>query len=616
MWCVGGVPPLPAHRAALSSSKIDSIPLNTFTKYLCRIGRAGVLFACLLTAVSAGAQSPSDFYVTNVGELNGAVDATRPGDVITMANGIWSDAFIFFETDGVEGDSIRLQAETPGEVILDGMSVLRIAGDYLVVDGLRFEGGAIPTGHVIQFRNGSNHANHSRLTNSTVVDYNPPSDATEYKWVSVYGRHNRVDHNFFAGKTHDGTTLVVWLDDPPNDAPVHHRIDHNHFGHRPVLGKNGGETIRIGTSHRSMQDANVTVEYNLFHENDGEAEIISNKSGDNVFRYNTFLESGGALTLRHGNGALVEGNFFIGRGKRDSGGVRIIGEDHVVINNYFESLDGSSMKTALTIMNGVPNSPLNRYFQVKNAVVAFNTFVNNRYNIYLGAGADSERTLPPENVAFANNVVLSDGRKDIVRQADAPVDMTWTGNVMYGGDLGIEDPGGIAFVDPMLAEADDGLWRPESGSPLIDAAVEEFPAVKFDVDGQEREDVRDIGADEVRPTPIERHPLTAADVGPTWRAATAAASIEQLPRSFKLGQNYPNPFNPSTTIPFRLDHSSRVALRVYDVLGREVAVLVDGFLKAGEHAFEFDATGLASGTYVYVLETPRGKSGNSMVLFK
>ena len=566
--------------------------------------------------MAARAQDPTEFYVSTVADLDEAVAAAEPGDVITMADGSWTDAFIFFEADGVEGDSIRLQAETPGGVILDGMSVLRIAGDYLVVDGLRFEGGALPTGHVIQFRNGSNHANHSRLTNSTVVNYNPPSDATEYKWVSIYGRHNRVDHNYFAGKAHDGTTLVVWLDDPPNDAPVHHRIDHNHFGHRPVLGKNGGETIRIGTSHRSMQDALVTVENNLFHECDGEAEIISNKSGGNVFRFNTFLESGGALTLRHGNGALVEGNFFIGRDKRDSGGVRIIGEDHVVINNYFESLDGSSYKTALTIMNGVPNSPLNRYFQVKNAVVAFNTFVNNRYNIYLGGGADDELSLPPSDVTFVNNVVLSDGRRDIIRRDDDPIGMTWEGNVFYGGDLGIENPGGITFVDPLLARADDGLWRPAAGSPLIDAAVHDIVSVSRDVDGQVREASPDVGADEVLKTPVQRRPLTPADVGPAWRSPTLAQRSDDVPSGFELGANYPNPFNPSTIIPFRLDHSGPVALRVHDVLGRIVAVLVEGSLPSGSHEVAFDASDVASGTYLYVLETPGGTKTHTMHLIK
>ena len=69
------------------------------------------------------------------------------------------------------------------------------------------------------------------------------------KWVSLYGSDNRVDHCYFAGKTNLGQTMVVWLD---KESPENrHRIDHNHFGPRPPLGENGGESIRVGDSSTS-----------------------------------------------------------------------------------------------------------------------------------------------------------------------------------------------------------------------------------------------------------------------------------------------------------------------------------------------------------------------------
>ena len=71
-----------------------------------------------------------------------------------------------------------------------------------------------------------------------------------------------------------------------------------------------GETIRIGTSANSMESSRTIVENNTFKNCDGEIEIISNKSANNIFRNNLFLESKGSLTLRHGNNALVEGNVF------------------------------------------------------------------------------------------------------------------------------------------------------------------------------------------------------------------------------------------------------------------------------------------------------------------
>jgi hypothetical protein len=74
-----------------------------------------------------------------------------------------------------------------------------------------------------------------------------------------------------------------------------------------------------------------------------------------------------------------------------------------------------------------------------------------------------------------------------------------------------------------------------------------------------------------------------------------------IPHSIMLYQNYPNPFNPTTTIRFALTQRAYVTLKVFDVLGREVAMLVEGGLNAGEHSVVYDAKGLASGIYFYRL---------------
>jgi len=74
-----------------------------------------------------------------------------------------------------------------------------------------------------------------------------------------------------------------------------------------------------------------------------------------------------------------------------------------------------------------------------------------------------------------------------------------------------------------------------------------------------------------------------------------------LPVAFALKQNYPNPFNPSTTIEHVLPVASDVRLSVYDLLGREVSVLVNGRMDAGVHEVRFDGSGLSSGVYLYRL---------------
>jgi hypothetical protein len=86
------------------------------------------------------------------------------------------------------------------------------------------------------------------------------------------------------------------------------------------------------------------------------------------------------------------------------------------------------------------------------------------------------------------------------------------------------------------------------------------------------------------------------DLTPTAVANTTA------PLSFDLAQNFPNPFNPTTNIEFSLPSSGKATLRVFDLLGREVATLVDGVLPQGNHRATFNASAIASGTYFYRLE--------------
>jgi len=88
------------------------------------------------------------------------------------------------------------------------------------------------------------------------------------------------------------------------------------------------------------------------------------------------------------------------------------------------------------------------------------------------------------------------------------------------------------------------------------------------------------------------------------------------PSSFTLKQNYPNPFNPSTVIGFSLTKTSDVTLKVYDVLGKEVATLIDANKEAGNYNVEFNASKLASGVYIYRLRSDNLVESKKMVLLR
>lgn len=79
-------------------------------------------------------------------------------------------------------------------------------------------------------------------------------------------------------------------------------------------------------------------------------------------------------------------------------------------------------------------------------------------------------------------------------------------------------------------------------------------------------------------------------------------TVEILVKNFEIFQNYPNPFNPSTVINYQLMVNSKVMLKVYDVLGNEVATLVDEEKPAGYHSVKFDGSKLSSGVYFYTIK--------------
>jgi hypothetical protein len=90
----------------------------------------------------------------------------------------------------------------------------------------------------------------------------------------------------------------------------------------------------------------------------------------------------------------------------------------------------------------------------------------------------------------------------------------------------------------------------------------------------------------------------------------------EMPRTYNLYQNYPNPFNPSTVISYQIPASVFVTLRVFDVLGREVEILVNERQNAGKHSVQFNAFGLSSGMYFYKIEAGNYRDTKKLLLLK
>jgi hypothetical protein len=104
-------------------------------------------------------------------------------------------------------------------------------------------------------------------------------------------------------------------------------------------------------------------------------------------------------------------------------------------------------------------------------------------------------------------------------------------------------------------------------------------------------------------------------IGSTDPNFTSVETEDRL-MDYSLSQNYPNPFNPSTVISYQLPVISSVTLKVYDILGREVATLVNEEKPAGSYEVQFDASGLTSGIYFYQLNAGQYSETKKMILLK
>jgi poly(beta-D-mannuronate) lyase len=381
------------------------------------------LLVAMLGALNASAGSKRIAHPDELKKLT-----LQAGDTIRLANGKYADVKITLNAKGSKASPIVFMAEEAGKVTIEGASNLRIAGEFVEVHNLWFRNGYSPSGAVIEYRAGSDRANNCRVTGCAIDYFNPASREVGYNWVLLFGRNNRFDHNTMAGKLNVEVTLAVVLSEEI-DRRNFHRIDHNYFGLRPVFGGNGAETIRVGTSQQAHTSSNTIIENNFFEHCNGEVEVVSIKSADNIIRANTFYECQGVLALRHGNRNTVEKNLFIGNGVQNTGGVRVVNEGHNISSNIFYKLAGDRFFAALGVMNAVPNSLPNRYHWVKDVNILRNTFVDCP-NILLCVGKDNERTQTPSRVTISGNIFYNQSSPTVYTAFDSIGGFIFTDNAV------------------------------------------------------------------------------------------------------------------------------------------------------------------------------------------
>jgi poly(beta-D-mannuronate) lyase len=392
---------------------------------------------------------------------------------------------------------------------------------------------------VIRFRSStSNLAHHSRITNITIDNYNSIPETIENEWVGLYGTNNRVDHCTFINKNNARATIVVWyatnVTYPTPSASTFHRIDSNFFNGRSFMGENGGETIRVGTSTTSRTDGYNIIEYNLFEDcTQTEPEIISSKSDFNTYRYNTFRNSTGGITLRHGRYNNVYGNFFLVDNSAVTGAyaIRVIDKGHRIFNNYIENVNGnasggtSQLRAPINLMNGVTTDTTDvnvssLYFPADSCFVAFNTIVNARGGggIVLGGTVSGTPQIHPKGIVLANNVVKMTTGSALYRNPNN-TSLTFSSEGNF-----FQAPAGLGTTASGWQSASLDFGARVNGILSAPALVQDVAvntayystllSLFDDVQGQQRSAIYDVGADELNGEgQVLRRPLAANEVG-------------------------------------------------------------------------------------------------------
>ena len=431
-------------------------------------------------------------HVATSAALGNAIAAARAGDCIVLADGTYT--FPAIDVTGTATSPIVVRAANLGKAVVSAGG-LDVRGAYVVIEGLHWTSNGRFT---------FDDCSHCRLTRTR---FQPTETADNVDWITVGGKSDscRIDHNDVGPRTRIGNDVM--LAGSGAQTVQHTRIDHNFFHDVHRTSGNGWETIRAGLSGWTFSHAFTTIEQNLFARCDGDPETISIKSSDNVIRYNTMRANAGELVLRHGNGSEVYGNFIFGDGVTNSGGIRVLGGNHEIWNNF---IDGVS-EAGITLEGGESNDAtgnLTDHKQVYGARVVFNTIltVGNSHAINVGGA----HPMDPIDSVVANNIAQGPG--PLFGLTATSKNIRYAANLVKGVPGVTKTPAEVRVADPMFAKSGD-LFKLAAGSPAVDAADPSFSFVSDDIEGQPRIKP-DIGADERSSSPAIYGVLTEKDVGP------------------------------------------------------------------------------------------------------
>ena len=567
---------------------------------------------------------------TDPDDLADAVNSATGGGTFIVSNGTYNDFESSFEIRATENNPVIIKAESVGGVTLTGEShfVFKKSA-FVTLEGFVFDGKGEDT--LVKLEG----CNNIRITRNVFE----LETSESIKWVFVGGvwndntypfqypsHHNRIDHNTFQNKETPGHYITIdgTFDNTGSDEVYYQSqydvIEYNHFKNNGPRAVNEQESIRIGWSEMSESSGHTTVAHNLFEDCDGDPEIVSVKSCDNTIKHNTFSASYGTLSLRHGNRNRIEGNYFFGNGKAIgtspagstlyTGGIRIYGTDHVIINNYMEGLNGTKWDAPITLTMGDAivgqSSSLSKHFRAERVMIAYNTLVNNSHGIEIGFDNNGNYKKDLEDITIANNLITG-SENSLVEIVDPDNDqgsnITWINNLMNPtGDASLLsgasstsfNSAAVNVENPNLVFDNElKTWRTSGDTPMYENTLSSLQ-VEEDIDGQSRPTNSNPRADHFSMESVRYRPLTPNDVGPD-AYGDVGTSIEQA-----------NPLSDVLIYPIPADDILQLELSgqnvsMVNIVSLAGEVLVAKAVTSDSQKVTLDTSQLSNGVYVIQL---------------
>ena len=356
-------------------------------------------------------------YTISFDKISSVFSKIKPGDKIILNDGTINDLSINITTRGQLLNRITIKPKNPGKVILTGKVSINITGSYTTLANIVFKDGGKENAITIKGEG-------NRLTGCDIS-----LDKTNGPIIMIYPKNNRIDHCYI----HDFTKEDRWIQkDPGSKSEDYILIDHNIIKNRKKGSKgNGYETIQLRNEDNKIKSKSIIYQ-NMFEQCDGEIELISIKSSDNIIANNTIVSSKATITLRSGFNNYVANNKFLQNNTDDSGGLRITGENHTIKSNLFKDINGGDTNNcAICVINKTSSVS---YQQVKNLKVLNNIFLNNDCDIGLGI---SRGKLQPTDIIFSDNIFYKTSKNNVFSSKGSECkNLVFNNNKYYVSNIG------------------------------------------------------------------------------------------------------------------------------------------------------------------------------------